>query len=275
MKKLFEAKVFSVLALILVIAIAPVSTAAFAQTDVDATDEELNESDRKQIKDQIRALTEQFKEERSQIRDQNNDRDATRDQIEQLRDQYKDRIRSYITDVRPDIANIPDIDRDPDIEFFNNGPITGWAVLGGQAFETSMTDFRGEAIHMGKGVWKVSATAAIEVTTADTDVSTRTVDLVLNGFARSGHLMLHGTGSLNDDGEPDIRVVLRGHYAPVAGSENEFAIAFTNAQVHNTNTGHRIPMALVGSVFVENYGTDSLPIVPEITNAPTVDEVLS
>ncbi len=269
MKKLFEAKVFSVLALILVIAIAPVSTAAFAQTDVDATDEELNESDRKQIKDQIRALTEQFKEERSQIRDQNNDRDATRDQIEQLRDQYKDRIRSYITDVRPDIANIPEIDREPDLGFFIEENISGWTVIGGQAFGAAITSFEGEAYHMGKGVWKVTTTKAT------IEVSGRTVELDLNGFARSGHLMLHGTGSLNDDGEPDIRVVLRGHYAPVAGSENEFAIAFTNAQVHNTNTGHRIPMALVGSVFVENYGTDSLPIVPEITNAPTVDEVLS
>ena len=161
--KILDTKLFSILALIFVIAIAPVSTSTFAQTDIDATDEEQNESDRKQIKDEIRALTEQFKEEKVQIRDQNNDRDTTRDQIKQLRDQYKDRIRSYITDVRPDIANIPDIDREPDLGFYSEDPITGWAVLGGQAFDTSMTNFKGEAIHMGKGVWKVSATADIEV----------------------------------------------------------------------------------------------------------------
>lgn len=268
--KTLDVKLFSVLALILVIAIAPISNSVFAQTDdVDATEEELNESDRKQIRDEVRALTEQFKEERAQIRDQNNDSDATRDQIEQLRDQYKDRIRSYITDVRPDIANIPTIDREPDLEFFNNGPITGWAVLGGQAFGTEMTNFKGEAIHMGKGVWKVTTTSAT------IDVSGHPVELTLNGFARSGHLMLHGTGSLVDDTEPDIRVVLRGHYAPVAGSENEFAIAFTNAQVHNTNTGHRIPMALVGSVTVQSLGPESVPITPELSDVPNIDDVLS
>lgn len=270
MKKLLEAKLFSVLSIILVIAIAPVSNNAFAQTeDTDATDEKQNESDRKKIRDEVRALTEQFKEERAQIRNQNDDRDSVRDQIEQLRDQYKDRIRSYITDVRPDIADMPDIDREPDLGFYNIEPITGWAVLGGQAFDTTMTDFKGEAIHMGKGVWKVSASAKIEI-------DNHPVELDLNGFARSGHLMLHGTGTLDGtDADPDIRVVLRGHYAPVAGSENEFAIAFTNAQVHNTNTGHRIPMALVGSVFVERYGPEPVPLTPELSNVPSIDEILS
>lgn len=268
--KTLDTKLFSVFALILVIVIAPISNDTFAQSEgIDTTEDEQNESDRKRIKDEVRTLTEQFKEERAQIRDQNNDRDSARDQIEQLRDQYKDRIRSYITDVRPDITNIPHIDREPDLGFYNIDPITGWAVLGGQAFDTTMTDFKGEAIHMGKGVWKVSATAYI-------DISERHVKLDLNGFARSGHLMLHGTGTLGEnDVDPDIRVVLRGHYAPVAGSENEFAIAFTNAQIHNTNTGHRIPMALVGSVIVENYGTESIQIAPEVADVPNIDEILS
>lgn len=269
MKKLLDTKFFSVLALILVVAIAPVSNSVFAQTDDNATDVQQNESDRKKIRDEVRALTEQFKEERAQIRDQSDDRDLARDQIEQLRDQYKDRIRAYITDVRPDIADIPDIDRAPDLGFKNNGPITGWAVLGGKAYETTMTEFNGEAIHMGKGVWKVSATAFIQV-------SERLVKLDLNGFARSGHLMLHGSGILGEtDTDPDIRVVLRGHYAPVADSENEFAIAFTNAQVHNTSTGHRIPMALVGSVLVEKYGPEPEPLVPELSDVPSIDEILS
>ncbi len=269
MNTILDAKLFSVLALILVIAIAPVSIGVFAQTeDVDAT-EELNESDRKRIKDEIRTLTEQYKAERIQIRDQNNDRDTARDQIEQLRDQYKDRIRSYISDVRPDIANIPDIDREPDLKFYNNGDITGWAVLGGQAYGATMTTFEGEAIHMGKGVWKVSSTA-------DIYVSERHVKLDLNGFARSGHIMLHGTGTFGEsDDKSDIRVVLRGHYAPVAGSDNEFAIAFTNAQIHNTNSGHRIPLALVGSVIVESLGTEPVSIAPEVSDVPTIDEILS
>lgn len=275
MNTILDAKLFSVLALILALAIAPVSNGAFAQTeDIDATDEKQNESDRKRIKDEIRALTEQFKEERTQIRDQNDNRDSARDQIEQLRDQYKDRIRSYITDVRPDIANIPDIDREPDLKFYNNSDITGWAVLGSQAYGATMTSFEGTAIHMGKGVWKVSSTADIKV-------SERLVKLDLNGFARSGHMMLHGTGTLvtetleESDNDPEIRVVLRGHYAPVAESDNEFAIAFTNAQVHNTNTGHRIPLALVGSVIVESLGTEPVPIAPKVSDVPTIDEVLS
>ncbi len=81
--------------------------------------------------------------------------------------------------------------------------------------------------------------------------------------------MLHGTGILvGSDDKADIRIQLRGHYAPVAGSENEFAIGFTHAQIHNKDTGHRIPLSLVGSVMVENVGPE--PVEPEFSDIPQI-----
>ncbi len=277
MKSKIAVKLFTALALIMAVAISPAALAAFAEEEVDEvkikdievdggeSDKEKN-TDKQQIKDEIRKLRDEIREERKQLRDQYKDNpDELRDQLKQLRDEYKNKIRPYINDLRPYITDRPidddrpDVDRKADLKF--RGKTSGWAILGGQAFPSTI-GLTGEAFHVGKGVWKIHSNGLITV-------SDHKAELVLKGTAKSGKIMLHGTGILvGSDDKADIRIQLRGHYAPVAGSENEFAIGFTHAQIHNKETGHRIPLSLVGSVMVENVGPE--PVEPEFSDIPQI-----
>ena len=276
MKSKIGAKLFTALALVMAIAISPAASAAFAEGDVDEVEiedievdgvesDEQKNTDKQQIKDEIRKLRDEIREERKQLRDQYKDNpDELRDQLKQLRDEYKNKIRPYINDLRPYITDRPiddrpDVDRKADLKF--HGKASGWAILGGQAFPSTI-GLTGEAFHVGKGVWKIHSNGLITV-------SNHKAELVLKGTAKSGKIMLHGTGTLvGSDDKADIRIQLRGHYAPVAGSENEFAIGFTHAQIHNKETGHRIPLSLVGSVMVENVGPE--PVEPEFSDIPQI-----
>lgn len=285
MKKILDAKIFSALTLILVLAIAPISSQTFAQSDdVEAeadveVQQDINDEQQTDEREKIRELREkyrdQLKDERKEIRDQMKEqRDAYRDQVKSHIDQLKDKrqalqdeFRPLISDISPDdIVGPISPDREPDLTF--TGDVAGWAVLGGIAYPTEMK-LSGDAYHVGKGVWHLTATGEITV-----EGHTATLDL--KGHARGNHVMLHGSGILSTNDEPTIRVQLRGHYAPTANGE-EFAIAFTNAVVHNSNNGHRIPLALVGSVMA--FPVSDIEIIPETLpetdNAPTIDEIFS
>ena len=89
-------------------------------------------------------------------------------------------------------------------------------------------------------MWKVQTLGEIHV--GDTYA-----ELEMKGFARGINLVLNGSGEL-ENGEK-VRLFLRGHFAPTPES-GVFAIAFTQAGVHNINTGERIPLMHVGSVEV-------------------------
>lgn len=300
MKAILDVKLFSTLALILALAIAPVFSNAFAQSDnveesenmdeleevqdelqdneVDEIEEDVEDEQQTDESERIRELREkyrdQLKEEREAIRDQmKEERDAYRDQIKTHIDQLKekrkalhDEFRPFISDISPrDYAGPVDPDREPDLIF--KGEVAGWAILGGKAYPAEM-HLSGEAFHAGHGMWQLTATGEITV-------EGHTAILDLKGHARENYVMLHGSGMLSTNDEPTIRVQLRGHYAPTANGD-EFAIAFTNAVVHNTNNGHRIPLALVGSVVTESVSdTGIIPVVPEVDTAPTIDEILS
>lgn len=281
MKTILDAKLFSALVLIMVLAIAPISSQTFAQSDdveVDVEqdiDNEQKTTENERIKELREKYRDQLKDERKEIRDQmKEERDAYRDQIKTHIDQLKDKRQALQDEFRPLISDIsPDDivgpiapDREPDLTFIGN--VAGWAVLGGKAYPTEMK-LSGEAYHAGKGVWQLTATGEITV-----EGHTATLDL--KGHARGNHVMLHGSGILSTNDEPTIRVQLRGHYAPTANGE-EFAIAFTNAVVHNSNNGHRIPLALVGSVMV--FPVSDIEIIPETLpetdDVPTIDEIFS
>lgn len=282
MKTILDAKLFSVLALIMVLAIAPISSQAFAQSDdvkVDEIEQDIDDEQKTDESERIRELREkysdQLKDERKEIRDQMKEqRDAYRDQVKAHIDQLKDKrqalqdeFRPLISDISPrDIVGPVDPDREPDLTFTGN--VAGWAVLGGKAYPTEMK-LSGDAFHAGKGIWQLTATGEITV-------EGHTAILDLKGHARGNYVMLHGSGTLSTNDEPTIRVQLRGYYAPTANGE-EFAIAFTNAVVHNSNNDHRIPLVLVGSVMA--YPVSDIEIIPETLpetdNAPTIDEIFS
>ena len=294
-----DIKFLSAIALMLVMVASPVASAAFAQTDEDIddtvdtdvnvdtqdvdtstnsdnndgeevdgdeveneeTDEKEEESDRDEIRDEIREQRKDFrediKEQRKELKEQRKDfreqiKQQKKDFRESLKEQYGDRIRSLDSDVRPDAISP---DREPDVEFY--GGASGWAVVGGIAYDSS-TELKGVAYHMHGNMWKVSSEGTIEV-------GGKTATLDLKGFAKGHRITLHGTGTV-DGTDEKVRVFLRGHFAPTNNGEGEFAIAFTQAGFHNINTGLRLPLMQVGSVFVNSLS--GVEITPTVDSVP-------
>ncbi len=258
-----EGKILSMIALVAIMAIAPVTTVAFAQTTVDVSsdteisvqnDEEgtsvsassenevsVNDDDaseeteedkqerRDEIRDSIKEQRKEIRDEVKQIRDE-----KIKDIRERIADQDKDKIRdSANTDVRQK----PIADRVPDLEF--RGVTDGFMIFGGVAYSSEI-GLEGAAYHAQDNIWHVRADGKISV--AD-----REAKLELKGFARGNNLILHGNGVL-DNGEK-VRLFLRGHFAPTPET-GVFALAFTHAGLHNVDTGERIPMMHVGKVKV-------------------------
>lgn len=257
-----EGKILSMIALVAIMAIAPVTTVAFAQTTVDASsdteikvqndedgtsvstssknevsvneddtssDTETDKQKRDEIRDSIKEQRKEARDEAKQIRDE-----KVKDIRERIAEQYKDRIGdSANTDVRQK----PIADRVPDLEF--RGVTDGYMIFGGVAYSSEI-GLEGTAYHAQDNIWHVRADGKISV--AD-----REAKLELKGFARGNSLILHGNGVL-DNGEK-VRLFLRGHFAPTPET-GVFALAFTHAGLHNVDTGERIPMMHVGKVKV-------------------------
>ena len=234
-----DIKFLSALTLILAIALAPVSTSAFAQEDsvdsdvtvstaVDTTETNEDETDKTvdnksidEIKEKIDELRKQRAEKIQEFKDK-------------IRDEYKDRLR---TDVSPDVRPYDmSPDRPADLTF--TGEAAGWTIIGGYALE-SKTILNGEAWHIRGDVWKIHSKGTLEV-------ANRSVDVEFKGFANGHRLTLFGTGYI---GEDPIRVFIRGHYAPTV-DYGVFAIAFNQMGVQNQNTGAKFTMAQVGEVIV-------------------------
>jgi hypothetical protein len=152
-------------------------------------------------------------------------------------DVAKDRIAT--TDVARDALPTDSLERMAEAKF--RGETNGWAIIGGQAFESKI-GISGTAVHQVHGEWKVRSEGEIAV--AD-----KHAKLELTGNAFNGHLRLHGTGTL-DTGEP-FRIFLRGHFAPVYDQQGDFVVAFTTAKIHTLNDGVKIPLIQDGIVHVE------------------------
>jgi hypothetical protein len=229
-----DAKFLSALALILAIALAPISTTVFAQEDtanddlaVSSVDESTTsiDVDDNTRRDEIKEKMDELREERAEKIQEFKDK---------IRDEYKDRLR---TDVSPDVRpyDMPP-DRQADLEF--SGDAAGWTIIGSHAWK-SITTLYGEAWHIRGDIWQIHAKGTLEV-------ANRSVDVEFKGIANGHRLTLHGTGFIGD--EP-IRVFIRGHYAPTV-DYGVFAIAFNQMGVQNQNTGAKFTMAQVGAVTV-------------------------
>ena len=151
-----------------------------------------------------------------------------------------------ITDVAPDVQRIPDLTFE--------GETNGWALINNQAHPASLT-LDGKAYFVEEsGIWKVTSDSALSIGDRDAKVE-------LKGKVTDNKLRLFGTGVLGDGTE--FKIILRGHYAPIANSDGDFAVAFKTAIVSTTNTDQpiRIPLALVGQVgtqIVEPVAIDEL-----------------
>ncbi|QLH02785.1 hypothetical protein C5F47_04050 [Nitrosopumilus cobalaminigenes] len=148
-------------------------------------------------------------------------------------------VSSVTTDTLSDVA-VESPDRQAEVKF--DGKTSGWAIVAGQAFPSSIA-LDGKAVHQNNGVWKVKSTAEISVGDREN------IELDLKGKAVNGKLRLHGTGTL--DGGDTFRIILRGHYAPVADSPGTFILDFSTAKVQNMENGLRIPLFQHGPITVE------------------------
>ena len=163
-------------------------------------------------------------------------------------------VSSETTDALSDVA-VASPDRQAEVKF--DGKTSGWAIVAGQAFPSSIV-LDGKAVHQNNGVWKVKSTAEISVG------DRLDIPLELKGKAVDGKLRLHGTGTL-DDGDT-FRIILRGHYAPVADSPGTFVLDFSTAKVQNMENGLRIPLFQHGLIDVE-------PVIPTVDDFVTDSNV--
>lgn len=152
-------KLFSALAIILAVAIAPMS-GAFAQSD------DAENSDRQIDKEQRKKLLEQIKEQRH----------ALRDQLRDFSDQRKDRL-----------TDRPIVDVKPSLEF--KGETAGWAVLNGQAHSATFS-IEGKAAQTERG-WHLTGTGTVSI-------GDRDVVFDLKGFAKDGHVGIKGISQSNE-----------------------------------------------------------------------------
>ena len=165
-------------------------------------------------------------------------------------------VSSVTTDALSDVA-VASPDRQAEVKF--DGKTSGWAIVAGQAFPSSIV-LDGKAVHQNNGVWKVKSTAEISVG------DRLNIPLELKGKAVDGKLRLHGTGTL--DGGDTFRIILRGHYAPVADSPGTFVLDFSTAKVQNMENGLRIPLFQHGPINVESV----IPTVDDSVTDSNVEE---
>ena len=253
------------LALIMVIALGPISGAAFAQADdavenLDSVETDAVESD--DSTDQVNPIDEKREQREDKIRDMKEKRaDKVRDAKERITDQYKDRIRAGLEhDARP--YDVP-ADREPDLYF--NGHVEGWSLIGGYAYDSSTT-LKGEAYHIRDNMWK------IHVTEGEIQIGKRTAEIEMKGYVRGNHLMLRGIADLGEGNT--VNIGLGGYYAPTQ-ERGEFALSLTKLWYHTENNSGRIHLAQVGQVYVES-NPDATDLAPMPEPAPIdIPEILS
>ena len=238
-----NAKFSEALALLLVVALAPASI-AFAQTtgDVESAETEVKSTDPADTKADTRTDEQKRK-------DKLNDelkrlRESIADRKSKIADRNTDKIRDKVIDA----DRVKTIDRAADLKY--SGKTSGWAILGGTAFPSSI-GISGEGYNQGNGNWRITAVG-------DIAVADRTAKLDMKGHVKGNQITLQGTGTLNDG--TAIKIHIKGHYA-VTSNTNEFAIAFTNSHIQYLDNGARMPLMQVGSVTVTPI-VNPLPVEP-------------
>ena len=161
-------------------------------------------------------------------------------------------VSSARTDAFLDVSDVSP-DRQAEVKF--RGGTAGWAIIGGQAYDSEI-GLSGTAIHQGHGVWKVESDAKISVENRD-------ATLELKGKAVNGKLRLHGTGTL--EGGDSFRIILRGNYAPIHDQPGDFVLDWSMAKIQNLENGLRISLAQDGIIHVEPV----IPVVDSIADLET------
>ena len=181
------------------------------------------------------------------------------DSLKEQRNDIKTQIKEF-RDSRPTDRNLPEVE--PTLGF--SGLTSGWAEIGGKAYPVTLS-LDGKAGQVGERGWKISGTGIAQV-------GERTVTFDLNGFAKKNHIGIKGVSIDNES----VVIHLRGHFAPIADSDNSYALAFKGA-VANTVSDIKVPLVLVGDV--QTFSLDSTVdestqlVEPEISESE-IEELL-
>ena len=182
------------------------------------------------------------------------------DSLKEQRNDIKTQIKEF-RDSRPTDRNLPEVE--PTLGF--SGLTSGWAEIGGKAYPVTLS-LDGKAGQVGERGWKISGTGIAQV-------GERTVTFDLNGFAKKNHIGIKGVSTDNES----VVIHLRGHFAPIADSDNSYALAFKGA-VANTVSDIKVPLVLVGDV--QTFSLDSTVdestqlVEPEISESE-IEELLN
>jgi hypothetical protein len=115
------------------------------------------------------------------------------------------------------------------------GKVTGWTIISGQAVPIIL-DVSGNADKV-RHSWKITGIGLIKV-------EDRNVTFDLQGHTRGNQIHLKGTTSEFDS----LKLHLNGFFAPVAGNDGSFALAFNRSVITNEQAHIRIPLILIGQV---------------------------
>jgi hypothetical protein len=120
------------------------------------------------------------------------------------------------------------------------GETEGWAVFNGEAYPASIS-IEGKATLQEDNSWNL-------VSTSKVDYYSGTADVFLKGNANDGKIRLTGTGT-SEDGI-DLRLILRGNYAPIFEQEDKFALDWKFAKIHVPQNGIKILLLQDGIIEV-------------------------
>jgi len=112
------------------------------------------------------------------------------------------------------------------------GKTQGWAVINGEA-RPAYISFIGNATVQNNELWKLESKAIVHYNTGIVDV-----DLKGKANSQSGRIGLTGSGTTEDG--MDIRLILRGNYAPIFEQEDKFALDWKFAKIHVPENGIKI-----------------------------------
>ena len=141
-----------------------------------------------------------------------------------------------------------------------NDKARGWALFNDEAHKAHLK-LDGKGVIKEENKWKIKSDSIISIGEKKAIVG-------LKGKVIENKLRLNGSGELNDGSQ--FRIILRGHFAPIDDTNENFALVFKTAIISTTiDERIKIPMVLVGQVntipikplFIEESSDNIDPII--------------
>ena len=137
-------------------------------------------------------------------------------------------------------AENPKEERQPGDILLFKGETEGWAVFNGEAYPASIS-IEGKATLQEDNSWNLISTSKV-------DYYSGIADVFLKGSANDGKIRLTGTGT-SEDGI-DLRLILRGNYAPIFEQEDKFALDWKFSKIHVPANGIQILLLQDGIIEI-------------------------